>query len=402
MTVALVLPKPFGVLAATGGSYLRLPERGNWLATIELTAFSAPPPGTPATISILPESTSGARPLPADLFVGSVRRSRVVPGSQTLVVSLVGGAGQLLTQLPPADQIAGSTVLPAGLVLRKIVDLLPGERLAAGVEKALDAYLLPRWHRAGGTTARDAIDALIYDVAAVSGDPLTWRVLADGSIWAGIDTHPPPPRAAKFNYVDQDPDDGVMIYAPSGAPLRPGQTIDGERAVEVEYTLASPALRARVRHVVPGDAPRLASSVVTDLYRASYGARVEAQRDDGTLDIVCDDPRMGDLLAVDFRLGIPGCKVTMPAGPAGTGSRVRVRFENASPRGAYACDVNADPTPTHALSLVGDACGYLTGIAPPGGGPVTLLWSPTITGSPGEAGISIVGPGHKYVKGVSG
>jgi len=402
--LSVTLNTSIGELALTGDSYLRLPARGNWTAICEMTSFAAPTIGEPATIAVLPEARENQSAGVPDAFVGTVRHSRVVPGSETLVVRVVGGAGRLFASLPPADHVAGSTVLPAGLVLRKITDAA-GEVLASGVEDALDAYLLPRWHRAGGTSARDAIDLLVYDLARATGLEIGWRMLADGTIWAGVETWPD--ATGSFLYTDQDPDDGVVEFAPSGAPLRPGTTVQGERAVEVFYQFASPKVRARVRHAVPGDPQRVAAQVATDLYRASYGARVEAQRDDGTLDLVCDDARMGELLSVPFRSGSAGMAHTFPAGAAGVGARVRLRFQDASPRGAYASDVDQDPNATHAIALVADGVdiGTLAGTSP--SGPVTFVFTPK-GGTPGAPGATvtlsgvIAGPGHKYVKGVRG
>lgn len=405
--MSVTLRTSVGELALTGDSYLRLPGRGNWTAICEMTSFAMPEIGEPATISVLPEARENEPAPTPDTFVGTVRHRRAVPGSETLVVRVVGGAGRLFASLPPADHVAGATVLPAGLVLRKIADAA-GERLAPGVEEALDAYLLPRWHRAGGTSARDAIDILIYDLAASTGLEIGWRMLADGTIWAGVETWPD--ASGSFLYTDQDPDDGVVEFAPSGAPIRPGTTVQGERAVEVFYQFASPKVRARVRHAVLGDPVRVASQAVTDIYRASYGARVEAQRDDGTLDLVCDDARMGELLSVPFRSGAAGMAHTFPAGASGVGARVRLRFQDASPRGAYASDVDQDPNATHAIALVADnvTIGTLAIVAPAGtlGGPCTITFTPT-GGTPSVGPTAtltgvIAGPGHKYVKGVRG
>ena len=392
--MSATLKTSLGELAVTGSSYLRLFGRGNWCGVFEMASASAPAVGSSAVVAILPEAKPNLPPPVPDTFAGTVRHARQVPGSQTLVVRVVGGAGRLFASLPPDDQIAGSTVLPAGLVLAAIVKAA-GEQLAPGVEAALDAYRLPRWHRAGGTSARDAIDLLIYDLAASTGLPLGWRMTAAGTIWAGLETYPP--ATGSYLYTDQEADDGEMVYAPSGAPLRPGTTVQSDRAIEVTYQLGGTMTRALVRHAVPGDPPPGPEASALALYRASYGARVQAQRPDGTLDLVCDDARMGSLLAVPFRLGIPGVSLTFPAGLAG--ARVRLRFQDGSPRGAYACDVDQDATASHALALVGDSCGSLLGIAPPGGGPVVFSLVPA--GTPDAIALSVLGPGHKWAKGVS-
>jgi hypothetical protein len=391
--VSATLRISLGELALTGEGLLMLLDRAAWWASVELTSKAAPAVGEPATLAIAGEAKLGAPPPVPDVFSGVVRHARAVPGSATLAVRIVGGAGRLFATLPPADQVGGAAGLPAGLVLRAIVDAA-GERLAPGVEDALDAYALPRWTRIGGMSARDAVDLLVADVAAAEGVALGWRMLADGSIWAGVDTWPEAPGT--YVYTDQQPDDGVMIYAPSGAPLRPGQSVQGERAVEVVYQLSSPSVRALVRHAVPGDPPMEPAIDARAPYLGSYVGTVEVSTVAGIVDVICDDARLGELRGVPYRLGVPGSAATLARG-----HRVRVRFEDGSPRGAYACDADAVLAATHPLALVGDACGYLSGTAPAGGGPVALSWSATRTGAPGEVAISVVGPGHRYVKGES-
>jgi hypothetical protein len=388
-----------GDLAILSG-YHRLSVRGNWMASVECASTSIP--SGPCSIVITPELRADEPPRQPDVFNGFVRFADTFAGADALTVEVVGGAGQLLTVLGPVDHITGVTQVPAGVVLRSIVAALPGEQLAAGVEQAMDAYLLPRWHRAGGTTGRDAIDLLVYDLATSTGLEFGWRVLADGTIWVGVETWPALDVATVgTEYAGQVTTDATIVYAPSGAPLLPGTTVTSSgkggalstRAVEVLYTLIPPALRARVRATMPGDppfAPRL------DLYRASWPASLAApQNADGTIDVTCDDARMGDLRSVPVRLGIPGAAVVgLPLG-----ARVRVAFDGASPRGAFAYLADQDPAATHALALVGDGCGYLSANA--AGGPVVFLLSPVATGNPGEVAITVRGPGHKFARGVS-
>lgn len=423
--MSVTLRTSVGELAITGSSYLRLSARGNWTAILEMASATAPAIGEPAVLSVLPEAKSG-QPAPVpDLFSGTVRHARQVPGSDTLVCRIVGGAGRLFSSLPPADQVAGSTILPAGLILRKIADAA-GERLAPGVEQALDAYLLPRWTRLGGMSARTAIDLLVYDLAAVTGLAFGWRMQADGAIWAGVETWPE--ATGSFVYTEQAADDGVMVYAPSGAPLRPGTTVLGERAIEVFYQFSSPAVRALVRRTVPGDpAPGTDPDTLAAmaLYARSWTARVVAQNADGlvfhgaptpvggTLELTCDDPRVGDLHAVPFRGGVPGSLFLMPT-IDGIETRVRLHFADGSPRGAYATAVDQNgttgpSTTPQPFALVTDtiAGGVLTLIgAPPG---LMLQWTPPGAGAPdppgtgiGLGGMTIQGPGHAYALGVPG
>lgn len=363
-----------GDLFVTGG-FLRLRQRGNWTAHLQCASLDAPT----GSAQLVIRRENGT----LDTFVGTIRRAGVVQGSKTLDVTLVGGAGQLLNQLPVRDYVTGTRPIPAEVIAAGIV-ADAGEQLAPGVEAALDAVTLPRWHRAKDITAAVALDLLANELG------MSWRVQPDGRLWIGIETWPAVNGASRW--VGADPDDGRVMYAPDGAPLLAGQAIDGVNAIEVMYTFASSALRASVRGAVAGDPPH---RLDLDLYRASYDAEVKAQRPDGTLDLACEDDRIGELLAVPFRMGIPGAKVTIPVG-----SWVRLQFVSASPSGAYASDVDQDDAATKPFALVGDTAGFLSGSA--GGTPVTFAISPTATGAPGEVGITILGPGHKYAKGVSG
>ncbi len=367
---------------------LVMPLRGNWTATVALHSPTAPAAGSPASIVFVRES--GAE----DVFAGTVRRSGIAAGSVAASVTIVGGAGQLLADLPPRDHRPGVTEIPAGLVASGIA-ADAGEQLAAGVEAALDGRTVHRWTRIA-MPARDALD-LLADTLGWG-----WRVLADGTIWAGPETWT---ALDVTKYLSAVPDEAGAVYSCDGAPLRPGVTLatpEGDRrVVEVAYSVQPGATRVNVRAAVPGDPPPVRGS--RELYLASYAAKVAEQDADGTLRLTCDDPRLPDLRGVPFRLGIPGAAVTLPVG-----ARVRARFESGDPRGAYACDVDQDASATHAMALVGDTVngGTLTGLADLTTGIVTFVFAPPVgpptTGSGVALSGTISGPGAKYAKAVSG
>lgn len=363
---------------------LRLPAHGNWVATMDIGAPTAPTEMTPATLKIA--RSTGA----VDTFAGTVRRAQVTPGTQNLSVTIVGGAGRLLAPAIPArHHTGGSTTVPAGLVLAGIAQAA-GERLAAGVEAAIDVYPLQRYTRVTGEPWA-ALDVLV----SVLG--VEWRVLADGTIWMGTETWPT--VDARAYYYRGDPRDGAVLYIPDGAPYRPGTTIDGARVVECCYRIkpGEPIMEARV--AVPGDpvhVPPLAP------YARCYVASVKGQNDDLTLNLVAVDPILGnDLRDIPFKLNIPGSQTTVPVGAI-----VRVAFEGGLPTGIYAGDTDMDPLATKPFALKDDdvASGTVTATAPPGGGAVTFTYTPyggvpdppsttlTISGS-------ITGPCHIYAKG---
>lgn len=302
--------------------FLRLRQRGNWTAYVESSNTVAPTELSPASLLVRREDGS------ADTFTGAVRRAKANPGNQKLAVTVVGGAGKLIFPLPPLDHVLGSGPIPAGVVARAICDAA-GEQLAPGVEAALDATLLPRWHRATDTTPAIALDLLAHQLQ------VPWRVLPSGLVWMGVETWSAVDGAAYWTGLVED--DGAVTYAPRGAPYLPGQTIDGVRAIDVRYDVGA-ALTCEIRGAVTGDPPHVPD---LDLYRGSYSATVVAQNPDGTIDVRCDDARIGELRRLLFRVGLPGASATFDPTTAPP-PRVRVRFDGASPAGAFAEGADQD------------------------------------------------------------
>jgi len=350
--------------------------RGNWTGTVAVHGAPLPDEGSPASIVFLRET--GAE----DAFVGVVRRRGSAVGQAGASVTVVGGAGKLLADLPPRDHAPGVTEIPAGLVAKGIADDA-GERLAAGVELGLDGRTVHRWTRIA-CPARDALDLLV-DVLGWG-----WRVQRDGSVWAGQETWP---SLDVTKFLEAVPDEQGAVYACDGAPIRPGVTLttpDGAiRVAEVVYSITAGASRATVRPAVAGDPPPVRRS--RELYEVAYAAMVREQAADGSLVVTCDDPRVDVLRGVPLRVGIPGALVTVPVG-----ARLRVRFEGADPRGAYAEALDQDPSATTAVALVGQSIGYLTATAPPGGGPCALALSPVVV--PNSVQLTNGGPGSVGVK----
>ncbi len=376
--------------------------RGPWTAFVEAAAADASKaaPTGACTLVLRREDRS------EDIFTGFVRRATIDKPQAKLSATLVGGAGRLLEQLLVDDMAAAATEIPCGIVLRKLADAA-GETLEDGVEAALDAFTLKRWKSAPGLTGWEAIDAFVAELARLKGLDLGWRLLPSGKLWAGLETWPV--LKHKAQPLDPDPDDGTVTYAPDGAALLAGHTIDDRRVVEVVYMLQPGGSRALVRAAVAGDPPH---APALQLYRASYPAAVVKQHADGTLDVRCDDPRMGDLVAVPLYVGIPGCKVTVPVDPdPAKTARVLVRFENASPAGAFASALEQDDDADKAFALVADGVdiGSISVVAPPGtlGGPCAISYTGPGVLNLGELAATlnlgvITGPGHKYAKGVRG
>jgi hypothetical protein len=86
------------------------------------------------------------------------------------------------------------------------------------------------------------------------------------------------------------------------------------------------------------------------VYRETHDAKVVYQHgDDGSIDVTCDDPRIGDLTRVEFRSGIPGTKIELRPE-----DRVKVAFDDGRPDGFFAFAPNQDPNASKPVARVGD------------------------------------------------
>ncbi len=354
---ALILPS--GEASIVAGS-LHLPDRGIGVGVVEVHAEELPDVGVPAVLSFAKKS--GAR----DTFAGTVRKLALDPGRKRLSCTVVLGAGRLAAELGPRDHHAGTTELPAGLLARSIVDDA-GEQLADGVEAALDKLLVPHWKRARGSGLA-ALDLLVEVLG------LGWRVLPNGRVWVGVETWPEV-SSREIGYMLED---GGVRLAPDGAEILPGMTLGGRQLVSVDYMIGT-SLRADARAAVAGDPSRRADRTA---YGQSYAATVVSQAADGSLELVPDDPILGDdahpLRGVPLRCGVPGVKIVYQA-PAG--ERVRVAFESRDPRRIFAVpahDQSAAGADVRGVARVGDAVvvGELAGVANLTTGIVTLTFTP--------------------------
>jgi hypothetical protein len=125
-------------------------------------------------------------------------------------------------------------------------------------------------------------------------------------------------------------------------------------------------LTDRVKRAFRAWVLRLASRV--DL-AALHAAKVAAQRDDGSLDVEPDDPRLPPMTGVPLRQSVPGCDVRVAAG-----ARVLVGFEVAAGEGSP----RPDPSkPFAALWNAHDVLSVSIGAA--GGRPVARQADPVTT-----------------------
>lgn len=70
----------------------------------------------------------------------------------------------------------------------------------------------------------------------------TWRVLADGTLWVGVDSFPAAPEFEREE-LSHDAARGTVVLAVDAFVLRPGVTLDGRRVLSVEHRIDGPELR---------------------------------------------------------------------------------------------------------------------------------------------------------------
>lgn len=141
-------------------------------------------------------------------------------------------------------------------------------------------------------------------------------------------------------------------------------------------------------------------------YTAQYRARVLRADASTTVDVRCDDPRLGDLVQVPLRLGLPGASFTFDAY-----GYVLVGFEAADPRRPYATLFDAGsfgtltlqgPDGAKSVARVGDLAlaPWPSGVAvqatvtPPTGAPFPLAGPLTIL----EPLVGVIAAGSGLVK----
>lgn len=360
MSSALELHTATGIVDILEGD-IAMASRGPWLAHVVVDADTAASAVAPSgVVSLVMHSEAGGTDSVA--FIGTVRRGNPWQGRCPLVV--VGGAGGLRSELPSRDHLPGATSVDALLVAQGIATAC-GEELDASVSDALAGLTLDRWVRLKMTAAR-ALSVLADSLG------LQWRILSSGKLWIGRETWPIVGDAAVGLEIDEDADDGMIVTAPDTASLRPGTTVLGRRIARVTYRLEE-GTRAELLFAVTGEASEPLEPIV---YREVHGAKIVKQNDDGTLEIVADDARIGGLSSVPIRSGIPGAKITpSPAKITAGTERVRLAFEGGSPSRPYAVAFDEDrETDTYGVVRVGDTgdAGQLAATC--AAGPVTFVY----------------------------
>lgn len=292
---------------------ITLPRQGVWQAELVIVATSAPT--GPVRLRI------GSR---LELS-GVVVRSGGFAGKITVWVA--GGAGGLARQLPSKWYLGAPRRLP-------LTDLVEeaGERLSTTTDAALlDEVLSPGWTRLRGPAA-EALARLLEGTGA------SWRILPDGSLWAGPETWPTAQGMADLVVLEEDRSRGRLVLATEAPQLLPGQTLRGDRVSDVELTIEPERIRieAYLERQVPGMLDRLKGALlalvdarlsVRTRYHGVYLGTVVTTDASGRVEVRLDDEARPPVTAVTLRAGSAGVELEVA-----DGCRVLVFWEGGDPR----------------------------------------------------------------------
>ncbi len=212
------------ILTANGHGVVRgalsLPRAGVWHADLDVDA---------------PAPLTGAVTLKADglSFQGTVVRGDLYMGVARIRVA--GGAGGLGRQARPQHYVHPQLRSPLADLLRAA-----GETLSPTVAPALLARQLTAWT----VLAAPIGEQLSVLVARAAGTGVTWRVLADGTVWLGVDAWPDA-GIADWRELGRSPSDGSLELGLDGVVLLPGTTLGDLRIDYCEHLLEDGELRTR-------------------------------------------------------------------------------------------------------------------------------------------------------------
>ncbi len=211
----------FDSIAALSAT-IRHQARGPWLAWLKLDGDAAP-----ATHAALADEGGYG-------LTGTVLRGGINAALLQWEGLVVGGAGGLARPVEGAYRSAQVGDILAAIAAQS------GESMSSSSTAALKAVSLPFW-TLGRCSAAQALDALSGAATEALGAPVTWRTLADGTIWMGSETWPTATLPESAEVVEQFPADPRYVIASAFCQLLPGVDIEGVGRVLAVDTYAEPA-----------------------------------------------------------------------------------------------------------------------------------------------------------------
>ena len=167
------------------------------------------------------------------LVAGLVLVGTAIPGRSGVFVDtghvrVVAGAGGL--GLSAAPKHYNGTSL--GIVLRDLL-ATAGETLSAIADASVLGTDIDSW-----TTTAKPIGAVIADLFRSQAPTAAWRMLPDGTMWAGVETWPDSGLdPTTYQIFEQSAEQGSMLVGIDAPALLPGTTFEGQRVSYVEHSV---------------------------------------------------------------------------------------------------------------------------------------------------------------------
>lgn len=308
---------------------LSMPRVGAWRADLDLEVSDAAKVTGPVTVAI-----DGTTWLGTAADVGAFAdRTRV---------RVVGGAGGLAKSAGPQFYHA----IPGRVVVEDLL-AIAGEKLSPTSDMARLGAILSFWTRPAGEVRELLVQ--IFEELGVD-----WRILPDGTLWAGVDTWTAAAVPLDTPVLDERAHEGSVVIAEAAPTLLPGTTYRGRRVRELTLNVDAQASRTTAFFETAtggsGDAirdglERIVRQATAHVdYYAIYAGKVVAQNADGTLEIRPDAAHMPGFSRIPIAYGVPGISATVASG-----ARVHVKFEQGSP--AHPKAEVIDPTALKAITV---------------------------------------------------
>lgn len=267
---------------------ITMPRTGAWTADLEVASTRA----LEGKMALLCETLEWS----GTIIGGGVYTDKTL-------LRVVGGAGGLGKRLSSKAYRNTAASVIIGDILREI-----GEKLSPTITATL-AKNMQWWHR-GAETAGEELSSVFAELG------LNWRILRDGTIWAGVDAYPI--QSFDHTLLENYPDEGRILISSDLPILVPAVTFDNARVARVTHEFATVKVRTEVIFLrdkaltvdfVEGLTAFVRKLLAPTQYLGSYAGRIVSQNADGSLEWVPDDARFAGISYVPIELGIPGSSV---------------------------------------------------------------------------------------------